>query len=131
MKFKLLLVLAVLVFGAAACNKKTENPAASLPPIKATPTEVAQQEVIVSENGFSPSEITIKKGSVVTFINKSSKAVWPASDPHPTHTDYSGFDPKKAVESGASWSFTFDQIGEWGYHDHLSPFRKGTIKVTD
>ena len=130
MKFKLFLVLAVLAFGAAACNKKTETPA-PVPSSKITPTQIVQQEVVVSENGFSPSEITIKKGSVVTFVNKSKRSVWPASDPHPTHTDYSGFDPKKGIPSGDSWSFTFDQVGEWAYHDHLSPFRQGTVTVTD
>lgn len=132
MKFKLLLVLGALVFTAASCDKKQEAVTPSPVPASQTePTAVTQEEIQVSDNGFTPKDLTVKKGSTVTFTNKSSKTVWPASDPHPTHTDDSAFDPKKGIEAGASWSFTFNQVGEWGLHDHLSPFRRGTVTVTE
>ncbi|MDP3735588.1 MAG: hypothetical protein Q8R39_04135 [bacterium] len=65
---------------------------------------------------------------------------------HPTHKLYPGSDIKKcgtlqggeknamfdacgAVTPGASWSFTFTELGSWKYHDHLNPLHTGTIVV--
>src|ERR1051326_866180 len=54
-------------------------------------------EVDYTSSGFSPSTLTVKAGDTVVFKNKSSSAFWPASDPHPTHTDYPGFDAKQPI----------------------------------
>ncbi|MBI5530317.1 MAG: cupredoxin domain-containing protein [Candidatus Doudnabacteria bacterium] len=78
---------------------------------------------------FSPSTITIKAGDYIMFKNKSTQDFWPASDPHPTHTGYPGFDSGKAVAAGAKFNFQFDKVGSWGYHDHLNPIIKGTVIV--
>jgi plastocyanin len=80
-------------------------------------------------NSFSPSAAEIKAGDVVIFKNNSSEDFWPASNPHPVHTDYPGFDAKKAVSPGGTYQFKFDNAGTWGYHDHLNPSITGTIKV--
>ena len=55
--------------------------------------------------------------------------MWVASAPHPTHTNYPGFDAKQGVASGEKYSFTFDKAGSWNYHDHLIPSNFGTIVV--
>jgi plastocyanin len=73
----------------------------------------------------------VKKGTKVTFVNNSTSAFQPASAPHPAHTDYPEFDPKRAIAAGASWEFTFDKVGTWRYHDHLNPTRFGTVIVTE
>lgn len=78
---------------------------------------------------FSPDTLNIFAGDTVTFRNDSSASVWPASDDHPTHTDLSGFDPKRGLEPGEEYVFTFDEPGEWGYHNHLSPSQTGVINV--
>jgi plastocyanin len=85
--------------------------------------------VTYTDNGFSPQTITIKKGDIVTFVNKSSIGMWVASNPHPVHTDYPGFDEKAAVGNGGSWSFTFDVVGTHGYHNHKNPSTLGTVVV--
>lgn len=85
--------------------------------------------VTYTDSGFSPQTITVKKGGTVTFINQSSGGMWVASNPHPTHTDYPAFDEKASVGSGGSWSFTFDQVGSWGYHNHRNPSNLGTVIV--
>ena len=86
----------------------------------------------ITPNGFVPATITIKKGQKVTWVNETKNYVWPASNPHPTHTDYSsGFDPELPMKEGQAWSFTFDKIGNWGYHDHLDPTTRGTLKVIE
>jgi len=94
----------------------------------AAPTAVT---VTISGDGFSPASVTVKKGTTITFVNKGSTAHWPASDPHPTHTTYPEFNSKKEIASGASWTFTFDKVGTWRYHDHLNSGEKGVIIVTE
>ena len=85
-------------------------------------------------NGWNPSAITVKKGETVTWINEDPNgAHWPASSPHPAHTDYPEFDPKAPIAPGQSWSFKFDRVGTWHYHDHLnaSTYGYGTVTVTE
>src|SRR3989344_4424364 len=88
--------------------------------------------VVINENGnFSPSEAKIKKGGTVTWVNKGQNPVWPASNPHPIHTDYPGFDASRGLANGESYSFTFDKVGSWGYHNHLNPGMRGEVKVVE
>src|SRR6185437_3978168 len=60
-----------------------------------------------TEDGFQPQTITIKAGQTVTWTNKDSDDLWVASNPHPTHTDYPGFDELKGISTGQTYSFTF------------------------
>lgn len=93
--------------------------------------------VEINSMGFSPSEIFIKEGEVVTFVNKDSDVHWPASASHPTHTVYpetggcigSKFDACKALAQNEEFKFTFTQKGAWNYHDHLNPGFTGKITV--
>lgn len=84
--------------------------------------------VKVKDSGFEPATITIGAGQSVTFVNESSSAIFVASNPHPTHTDLPEFQSKN-IEVGKSYSFTFTQLGSWGYHDHLNPTHRGTVVV--
>lgn len=85
----------------------------------------------MGEDEYAPTNIRIKKGAKVTFVNEAESLRWPASDLHPSHLVYSAFDPKEGLAVGSSWEFTFDQVGEWGYHDHLAPYITGIISVTE
>jgi plastocyanin len=99
--------------------------------------------VEITSSGFSPSTLEINKGDTVTWINMIDTKSWPASANHPTHTVYPGSDIKKCGTSeeagifdacrglakGESFSFTFNDVGSWGYHDHLSARTRGTIIV--
>jgi plastocyanin len=82
-------------------------------------------------DSFEPSTLTISKGETVEFENESGDDKWPASNVHPTHELYPGFDAQEPVLDGDSYEFTFDRPGRWGYHDHLKPDIQGTIVVED
>jgi plastocyanin len=82
-----------------------------------------------TDNGFEPSTLTVDSDTTVEFENKSNDDFWPASNVHPTHLLYPGFDAKKPVLPGDSYSFTFTKVGSWGYHNHLEPDVQGTIVV--
>jgi plastocyanin len=91
-----------------------------------------EAKVTITAGGtFSPATLTVKKGTKVTWTNAGSLPVWPASAPHPVHTDYPGFDAKTDLRNGESWSFTFDKTGSWNYHNHLNPSVTGTVIVTE
>ena len=85
--------------------------------------------VTFTDNGFEPSTLTVKAGDTVEFENESGDDFWPASNVHPTHELYPGFDAQKTILDGDSYEFTFDRVGRWGYHDHLNPDIQGTIVV--
>ncbi len=89
---------------------------------------VDKNAVTLSQNGYSPASITIKKGERVTWVNKSGAAATVSSDPHPTHTDYPPLNLGKFPDEG-SVSLTFDKPGTYGYHNHLNPGQKGTVIV--
>ena len=93
-------------------------------------TSVEVEKIVeITPSGFSPKTLTINMGDKVTWINKGSRSVWPASANHPTHTIYPEFDSLGTLNTGESYSFTFENVGTWGYHDHLSPSMRGTIVV--
>lgn len=83
----------------------------------------------MTKDGFEPSNIQIRKDETVIFQNKDSRDRWPASNNHPTHDIYKGFDPQKPIKPGESWEFKFEKEGEWQFHDHLYPQIKGTVSV--
>jgi len=107
------------------------------------PTSGSEVFVTVADEGFSPELISIQAGTTVIFMNVSTRDVWPASNVHPTHANYPGsgitkcgdddgesiFDACKAFGFGESWSFRFDEVGAWAYHDHKSSRVRGTIDV--
>lgn len=136
-KYKIIFPVLALVFVAAACNRNNPsaneitNPTPSPSPTSVKPEaiELTSLEIVVSDTSVTPKDSKVKKGSVVTFVNKGTKTHWIASDPHPTHTDYSGFDPQRGIAPGQSWSFTFDKVGLWKFHDHLQPTLRGSIIV--
>ncbi len=96
-----------------------------------------QDVVTYTDKGFEPAQVTIRKGSAVTFMNRSSMPMRPAADPHPAHTGYpvpggcvaSLLDSCQNIAPGTGWSFRFDAAGTWGYHDHLRPSFKGVVAV--
>lgn len=93
-------------------------------------------------DGFSPAEVTVKKGDTVTWTNQGGGGMWVASAPHPGHTGYDGTDrathcaagyagakPFDQCAIGSSFSFTFDKAGTWPYHNHSNAGKFGKVVV--
>ncbi len=98
-----------------------------------------------TNKGFTPETLEIKLGDTVSWVNRSDKPMWVASDQHPSHQDLPGFD-QKGIESqntglkfipsanahhGGVYQYTFTKSGSWKYHNHLVPADKGIIIVRD
>lgn len=111
-------------------------------PLKETPKIVT---VKFNGAGYFSKAVSIKKGEVVTWVNESSVKTWPASAMHPTHTVYPGsdiqkcfsgkanevFDACRGLNQGETYSFIFNEVGTWYYHDHLSPGMTGSVTVQE
>lgn len=101
--------------------------------------------ISITSKGFEPSTLSIAPHTKVVFINRDKEGHWPASDRHPTHSDYSGtdldthcsdnyegqpaFDSCRALAEGEAWSFIFEEAGTFHYHDHVWSHLGGTIIV--
>ncbi len=75
--------------------------------------------------------VIVNTGDTVLFVNADAKPHWPASDPHPAHTNCPGFDALHALANGQSYAMTFHNVGVCTFHDHSNPSAafKGTITV--
>jgi plastocyanin len=100
-----------------------------------------QATVTFDGSSFSPASVTIAQGGTVTWTSTNGD-LWVASDPHPIHNGYDGTTLQQHCAPGytgpapfdectgaTSWSFTFDQVGTWGYHDHLDASIKASVTV--
>ena len=100
------IVIAVVVIGGVLMFQSNNNgqmPSLSeeenmTPPLG----EQVQSSPVVTytDEGYSPKELTVKKGDIVTFANMSSMPMWTASAMHPTHTVYPGTDIKNCGNPG-------------------------------
>ncbi len=117
------LVLAILLVATYVGYLKKESPNSKV--------YEGEAIIIMKEDDYYPSEITVKTGTKVIFKNESEYGTWPASDLHPSHGIYSEFDSKGVVKPGDSWSFQFDKPGTWGMHDHLAPYIVGKVTVVE
>jgi len=150
------IVIAVLLIGGWFFLKTPTNAPESqtvtngMPVIDSTTPETTVENtapnvtVAYTDQGFSPTSVSVPLGTTVTFVNQSSRGMWVASAKHPDHTVYSGtslsqhcpdtansaFDECTAVASGSSFSFTFNKEGTWKYHNHVDATQFGTVIVT-
>ena len=104
------------------------SPAASTKDIPVTGTDSAASTITYTNDGFSPSTITVSAGTTITIKNDSSKSLQFASNDHPTHTKNPELNGS-TIDAGQSQTITVTQTGTNGYHNHLNPSDTGTIVV--
>lgn len=85
----------------------------------------ATDSVEISNFNYGPQAITVKKGTTVTWTNNDSVE-------HDVQSD-NGDDTLDGplLAKGESWSYTFNEVGEFGYHCSPHPYMKGTVTVTE
>lgn len=86
----------------------------------------ATDEVEIENFAFSPSSITIKKGTKVTWTNKDSTS-------HTVTPDQpgGGFTGSDLLAKDETYSFTFTEVGEYKYHCQPHPQMTGSVTVTE
>lgn len=93
-----------------------------------TVTRPPDNTVWIIDGDFNPSVLTVSVGDTVTWVNKDEPKRKVAADPHPTSASLPEL-VSDELEKSDSFSFTFNEIGEWYYHDYLNPIKKGKIVV--
>jgi len=142
--------IVLIILGISFFSKKNtqdEIPEENLSPqeniISETP-EITEHFVEITLEGFVPKNLEIKQGEKVTWINKLATESRPASNFHPTHTNYPSssiimcgtaeekntFDACRNLKKEESYSFIFNEVGSWEYHNHLQPSKSGRIIVS-
>jgi plastocyanin len=98
-----------------------ENPA---PKTSSAPKTVSSGAitVVISNYAFNPANITVKAGTVVTWVNKDSV-------PHTVTGDVGG-PASAALTLNATYSFKYSAPGIYAYHCSIHPGMKGIITVT-
>ncbi len=85
----------------------------------------ATNKVTISNFAFSPSAITVKKGTTVTWTNQDSVAH------NVNETDGKDGPKSNDLNTGQSYSFTFNTAGTFNYHCSIHPDMIGKVLVTE
>jgi plastocyanin len=85
-------------------------------------TNLGANAVAIQNFAFNPATLNVQVGTKVTWKNLDSTA-------HHVVSDTGAFD-SGVLNNGQSYSFTFNQAGNYPYHCSIHPSMKGTIVVT-
>ena len=117
------LVLVVVLIGGYfifQSNPKSE--------ITSADNSMTSATVTYANNVFSPSELRVKVGDKIKFVNNGASEIEIASGPHPTHTSYPAFE-SGSLAPGATYKFTATEKITIMYHNHLNAKATGKIVV--
>lgn len=84
--------------------------------------------VVIFNNAFNPSYVTVKKGSTVAWFNMDSVAHTVTSG---THDQATGLFDSGLLGHMESFSFTFTETGTYEYHCDPHPWMTGTVIVEE
>lgn len=101
------LVLVFCALGLTACKKKQEVPDQ---PVSTAPAPQTK-EVMLYQYRFNPNTLTVATGTTVKFVNK---------DPERHNVRIAALNIDQMVDSGQSWSHTFDTKGEFAVDNRLA-----------
>ncbi|HSW85793.1 MAG TPA: cupredoxin domain-containing protein [Candidatus Saccharimonadales bacterium] len=94
--------------------------------------KISPAQVSITSTGFMPATITIKTDQAVTWTNQDSSPHWVASDPYPYDNTLAGLNSKHNLAVRDSYSYLFNKVGTYTYHDNLNPYTiKGTVIVKE
>lgn len=128
-----LLVVLILVTSAFLFLKKgVLKPVAppTTPQFVKIENQMPETTVVITDKGFFPQTIRLKKGGTVSFINQDTQPHQIMSDPHPIHDLYPFLNTDEVLNNGESVAITFEKSGTFTYHDHLNPLKyKGIVMV--
>jgi len=85
----------------------------------------ATDKVDIANMAFSPADITVKKGTSVTWTNQDS------IQHTVTENDGKSGPSSSPLDQGKSYSFTFNDTGTFNYHCSIHPEMIGSVTVTD
>lgn len=109
--FHVLAVGTALVVAATACDDAGSSATSEAP--------VAGTEVAVVDNDFEPAALEVEAGDTVTWT-------WEGGNQHDVAFDQVASE----IQTGGTWTRTFDEPGEYDYLCTVHPNMQGTVVVT-
>lgn len=94
-----------------------------------TTNKTVEISVKITDAGFVPSTMVIKKGTTVVWKNDSATPRKVGSNPFPDHSSLPGLYSNDVIVPGGTYSYTFNETGEWGYADYTTPTNSAKIIV--
>ncbi|WP_189308188.1 plastocyanin/azurin family copper-binding protein [Streptomyces albospinus] len=82
----------------------------------------AASHVAIAGFAYSPSTLTVSKGTTATWTNNDSA-------PHTVTSSGSGSLNSPVLRGGGSYTFTFKTAGTFSYYCNVHPFMHGTVVV--
>jgi plastocyanin len=116
-----LVIAGLIVFiSLTACSSGGNSTISSTTTEKAT-SSASANAVAIANFAFSPTTLTVKAGTTVTWTNSDSAT-------HTVTSDNGVFD-SGSMANGKTYSFTFNQTGTFPYHCTFHPSMKATVIV--
>lgn len=113
--------------GGTTQSGTSSAPASSFGESSADPTVRSGETSLAIRNfAFVPSEITVKKGTKVTWTNEDDAGHTVTADKEGANTPQSTL-----LDKGESYSFTFDTVGEFTYYCIPHPYMKAKVTVVE
>ncbi|HSW80299.1 MAG TPA: cupredoxin family copper-binding protein [Candidatus Saccharimonadales bacterium] len=112
----------------SSSSSNSDNMNMSPPPAQpsSSPNNQQTNKVTIDNFAFSPANITVKKGTAVTWTNNDS------ATHNVKETDgKSGGPNSQDLPNGQSYTFTFNTVGTFNYHCSIHPDMTGTVTVTE
>lgn len=135
MNSKLILIIAIVIAAGAFIvfgGKKENSAPKTASDITVMPTTTAPKEEVVTvaltDTGFTPKEVTVKKGTKVVWSNSSGKTATVDSADHPAHLLHPFLNLGNFAD-GATLEVVFDNPGKYNYHNHYNSSEAGIITV--
>ena len=110
---------------------------------KMTPTETTETSepalsvirdvkgVLISEEGFTPSDITIRPGLKIIFDNQGEQDHWPVSGEQEEDEVCPEFNLEEAIKPGDTKEILFSEVKECPFHGRLNAKLKGKVVVKE
>lgn len=109
----ILSVILVIIF--AGCESVPSSPEYS------TDDSMENTTVLISDFSYVPSNITVKQGTTVKWVQKDSVR-------HTVTSDDGIFD-SGLLSKDVSFEYTFNEVGTFGYYCIPHPYMKGSVEV--
>ena len=117
---KTIFALFILIIFLCSCSGQKPAPVQEKAQDQAVQEPSDNNQVLINNFAFAPKELTIDKGTVVTWKNDDSAS----------HTVVSqGLFTSKTLGKGEEFIFKFDKPGEYDYICSIHPLMKGKIIV--
>lgn len=115
-------IITLLLVGASCYSSKSSTPNTNTSTKTTTNSQTTSNAVTIQNFSFSPTALTVTKGTTVTWTNNDSAA-------H-TITGDNGGPASGSIASGQSYNYAFNTAGTFSYHCALHPSMTATVTVT-